>query len=150
MNQRQARDAIYSMWDDAWQASDGWPTLGLAEEPPVFYDNVAPDNPPQASEVKVEILVQHSEKPMRAFGPGRPHYEATGFVVVKLFVPKDTGLTLADDMVNIVKRAFQGKRGTGVADSLVLRGVSSNEEGAKDRWFVVRTVTPFEYEDEVV
>lgn len=87
---------------------------------------------------------------MDSFGSGRPNYKVLGFVVVKLYVPKDTGLTLADDMVNIVKRAYQGFRGTGVADSLVLRGTTTNEEGAKDRWFVIRTVTPFEYEDEVI
>lgn len=151
MNSRQARDAIYSMWKEAWEATDGWAVLdGVSVEPPVFYDNVAPDTPPDANKIKVEVMVQHSDTPMASFGSGRPNYDAVGFVVVKLFIPKDRGLTLADDMVNIVKRAFQGKRGTGVADSLVLRGVSTNEEGAKDRWFVIRTITPFEYEDEVV
>lgn len=150
MNARQARDAMYAMWKAAWDATDGWVALdGVAVEPPVYYDNVAPDTPPGADKVRVDIAIQHSDAPMGSFGNGRPNYDAVGFVVVKLYVPKDQGLTLADDMVSIVKRAFQGKRGTGIADSLVLRGTTVNEEGVKDRWFVIRTVTPFEYEDEV-
>lgn len=148
MNSGQAREALYEMWDDAWQATDGWAALpGVSVEPPVFYENIAPDEAPTSDAIKVEIYVQHSDKPMDSFGNGRPNYKAVGFVVAKLYFPKDQGLTLGDLMVNVARRAFQGKRGTGVADSLVLRGLSSNEEGAQDRWFVIRTVTPFEYED---
>lgn len=144
MNSGQAREALYQMWLDAWEATDGWIALpGVTVEPPVFYENIAPEDAPETDAIKVEIHVQHSDKPMESFGNGRPNYKAVGFVVAKLYVPKDQGLTLGDLMVNVARRAFQGKR----SDSLVLRGLTSNEEGAQDRWFVIRTVTPFEYED---
>jgi hypothetical protein len=152
MSSAVARDALYQMWKDAWDATDGWAVLpGVSEEPPVFYQNISPDDAPETSAVKVEIRVLHTEKPMMSFGEGRPKYTARGYVLVRLFVPRDkSGLILADALVNIVKRAFQAKRGTGAADSLVLRGVTPNEEGVRDRWFVVDTVTPFDYEDEVI
>jgi len=144
MNSSEARQALYDMWDDAWQATDGWAALpGVSVEPPVYYENIAPDEAPRTDAIKVEIHVQHSDKPMESFGNGRPNYKAVGFVVAKLYFPKDVGLTLGDLMVNVARRAFQGRR----SDSLVLRGLTSNEEGATDRWFVIRTVTPFEYED---
>jgi hypothetical protein len=145
MNSAQARVAIYELWDDAWQDVTGWAALpGVTVEPPVYYDNIAPDAAPRSDAIKVEVSVIHTDKPMDSFGNGRPNYRATGIVVVKFYVPKDQGLTLADSMVNIARRALQGVRGS---SGLVLRGMSSNEEGAADRWFVVRTVTPFEYED---
>lgn len=144
MNSGEARAALYQMWEDAWQATDGWAALpGVSVEPPVYYENIAPDEAPRSDAIKVEIYVQHSDKPMESFGNGRPNYKAVGFVVAKLYVPKDQGLTLGDLMVNVARRAYQGRR----SDSLVLRGLTSNEEGATDRWFVIRTVTPFEYED---
>jgi len=145
LNSGQARELLYEMWDDAWNATDGWEALpGVSVEPPVYYENIAPDEAPRTSAIKVEIHVQHSDKPMESFGDGRPNYKAVGFVVARLFVPKDQGLTLADSMVNIARRAFQGRRAD---NGLVLRGLTVNEEGAQDRWFVIRTVTPFEYED---
>ena len=151
MNSGQARNALYQMFKDVWDdPTFGWAGLGIAE-PAVYYDNVRGDgNAPRADKVKLEISVYHDAKPTDSFGAGRPTHKAEGFVVVKVYTPKDTGLTLSDDLVNIVKRAFQAKRGTGVADSLVLRGMNPSEEGALDRWYLVRAVTPFEYEDEVI
>lgn len=142
-----ARKALYQMFKDAWDATDGWMAI-LPAEPPVFYDNVRANDAPESSKVKIEVNVHHTEKPMMTFGQGRPNYKAIGTVVVRISVPKDAGLTLADALGNIVKRAFQAKRGSGASDSLVLRGTVTSEEGATDRWFVVRAYTPFEYEDE--
>jgi len=145
MTSAEARLAIYQLWNTVWEGVNGWSTLpGITVEPPVYYDNIAPSDAPRSDAVKVEVSVIHTDKPMDSFGDGRPNYKAVGLVVVKFYVPKDQGLTLGDSMVSIARRALQGVRGS---SGLVLRGMSSNEEGAQDRWFVIRTVTPFEYED---
>jgi hypothetical protein len=82
MTSSQARVAIYQLWEDAWYATDGWIGLtGVTTEPPVYYENIAPQTVPRSDAIRVEVSVIHTDKPMESFGDGRPNYKAVGLAV---------------------------------------------------------------------
>lgn len=151
---RQGRDGIYSTFRATWvDPTLGWQSLvpALAAEPYVRYANLAEETSkqPQPNEPWIWFTVQHDDSINDSFGAGRPQYEASGTAILQIFTPIGNALTLSDDLVNVVKRAFQAKRGINEFCGIVFRSVRVNEIGISERWHQTNVLVDFEYDEAV-
>lgn len=153
---REARDGIYSTFKATWDDPTlGWQGLqaehGLTLEPYIRYENLEQEDTrePQPNEPWIWFVVRHNESENATFGNGRPNYEATGTAILQIFTPIGPALTLSDDLVNVAKRAFQGKRGIGDFCGIVFRSVRPNEIGVSERWHQTNVLVAFEYDEAV-
>lgn len=148
----QARNGMYTTFQLTWDdAALGWQSITeLTAEPYVQYENVRNEeahDEVDTDQVWLRISVRHSTSESDSFGSGRANYEAIGRVFVEIFTPLNDGLILADDLVNVVKRAFQGNRAPGDFCGIVFEGATVNELGNEGGWNKTNVVISFRYDE---
>lgn len=148
----EGRQGCYTTFKQFWDDPlTGWQTIAeLTEEPYVQYENVRTQEQLDENDIDdawLKIYVRHNTSESTSFGNGRANYEARGRVFIDIKVPLNDGLLLGDDLVNVVKRAFQGKRAPGIYCGIVFEGATVNELGAGERWCEYRVVASFEYDE---
>lgn len=109
----EARDAIISTFRTAWLASGTTASLTL------LYDDKDGSKPGLNSagvaQSYARITVRHQAGSAETVGgPGIGKDVQEGLVVVQCFTPKGDGYAAADAIAEVVKRAFQRKRITGI------------------------------------
>lgn len=112
---REARTAVYTRFKAAWDdPTNGWAGSGLDDEPQVFYDNIEQEGEPDAAAPYIRVSAKPIFGDIAGFGDTTKLFTRTGLVQVEIFTPKDRGTALADDLMQVVLDAFEGKRAGGV------------------------------------
>lgn len=143
----QARDAIQTLFLDAWNANAAT-VAGTDAPPPVYWDNMesAADEPPPRGEPWARVSVQHNLGEQSTMGaPGGRNFERYGLVMIQVFVPRGTGLVISDALCKIARDAFEGAR---TPDGEVwFRNATVREVGAgRDTlWFQTNVSAEFNY-----
>lgn len=78
-------------------------------------------------------------------GTGTRRYLRTGVILVELFTPKGDGLALADQLVAIVARCFEGV--DLVPSGVWFRGVRHTEVESDGAWAQTNVLATFEYDE---
>jgi hypothetical protein len=155
----EAREYMYATFKARWDDETlGWAGVLDAEgeeleiEPQVFYDNNTPDTDPPSDYPWLRVYIRHfndGEQLAMADG-GRKLFERQGLVIIDIRVPPGTGLNVADQLVNVCKSAFEGRRAAGDGVGIVFSNVRAPEEGegAKPKKdFAVSVLADFSYQE---
>lgn len=141
-----ARDEIYGALKATWDADTPAVNGGLVPE--LFYDGVPRLLDPAADVAYAEIYVRHSggRQASLAGELGRRRFTKSGIVTVAVFAPivKAGGLTLADELAKVAKKAFEGKA---TASAVWFRNVRAVEVGVTAAWYHVNVFAEFEYDE---
>ena len=146
MNIEAARDSILSHFNAYWTANSA--AVNGGKVPEMKWDNldgdakpVTPSNAPYG-----RAVVRHAVSPgQQTLGePGNRLFGRVGVVLVQLFVPLASGLTLADRLSKIAADAFEGKS---TVERVLFRNVSVIEAGAEKGWFQYNVSAAFEYDE---
>lgn len=150
----QAREHIYKTWQATWSDPDkGWRAIRdqygepLAVEPKVEFDNDVDDNPPTVDRPLLYLYVRHFASPAATIGgETRKLVDRQGFVLLRVWVPRDSGLKTADRLSYVAKTAFERKRGVGAGNGIVFKSWRPTEAGPqKDGRFMTVSTVDFEY-----
>jgi hypothetical protein len=73
-------------------------------------------------------------------------FDYQALLIVQVYIPLDTGLELADQVVEALRSVFQGRRIAGT--EIVFGTMTSQEIGpTNDGWFQVNAEVPFNYQE---
>lgn len=156
MKRSEARALIYDTFLATWNDPlVGWRSVAcmagggpLVEEPKIYWDNVqVPDNPP-VDKPHLEIYVRHQDGEQTTMGePGCRRFSREGLVEVRIWVPEDGGLTLADDLVTVAVTAFEGRTALLSGEEIWFRNVRAPETGPNKTKYRVSVLADFEYDE---
>lgn len=153
----EARTGIYETFYQHWISADGWASItDLSTEPKVVFENIISEpsggvvEEADTSEHWVRVQVRHNESEMSSFGEdGEGRFQAVGIATMQVFSPLDqSGLIIHDQLVNVCRRAFRGKRGYDEYCGIVFRRARINEIGPDGRWFASNVLVDFEYDED--
>lgn len=143
----QARDEVLAVFKAAWDADVA--SQGVYVQ---YEGGPASDPPDDTSSPWARVAVRHNPvqpgKVTLGRAPdGRSRYRRSGLVLIQLFTPSGEGLSMADSLATIARRAFEGVSTS--PGNVIFRTVSVNEVGENRGWFQTNVTTQFEY-DEIV
>lgn len=140
-----ARDEIYGIFKDAWDASvDTSSILVLYEnvpgEPPDDVDTTTGKIPPFA-----RVSVRHftGQQTTLSGAIGQRTFSREGVVTAQIFTPTGDGLTQSDVLTEVAKNAFEGAR---TASDVWFINVRVVEVGPSGAWFQVNVLADFRYD----
>lgn len=155
----QAREHIYATYwatfndpDKGWRNLLDWegnPLEPLAEQPDVEWDNDIGDDTPEVEKPTIYAYVRHyASTPATVGGESRKRTTRKGFVMLRVWVPRDTGLKTADALSYVAKTAFERKRGVGAGSGIIFRSWRPVEAGnQKTGPFLIVSTVDFEYDE---
>lgn len=154
----QAREFInqtfYATWNDAdkgWRGivdAFGVP-ITLDAEPDPKWENFEGDDLPDVTVPSLFLYVRHFASPPSTIGgETRKIVTRRGFVLVRVWVPGDGGLKIADALSYVVKTAFERKRAVGAGSGIIFRSWRPTEAGPqKNGTFLTVSTVDFEYDE---
>jgi hypothetical protein len=154
----QARRWILKTFQATWADPEkGWRgivddmgvPISLAAEPRIDWENVEDENTPDVTEPHLFVYVRHyASNPATVGGETRKIVTRRGFVLVRVWVPADSGLKTADAISYVVKTAFERKRGVGEGSGIIFRSWRPTEAGPqKNGTFLTVSTVDFEYDE---
>lgn len=139
INRTAARDDMLGLLNTAWLADSASQNLTL-----YFPDK--PEQPvPSGSLGYARAQVQHATggQASLAGDSGTSRQEKSGVLTVQIFTQFGKGLSLNDQLVDIVENAYEGKATT---SGIWFRNVRSTEIGKSGEWFQTNVLIDFEYD----
>lgn len=158
----QARDHLYTTLLKRWNDPvHGW--AGILDEadfdpaytkaPEVEWDNREPDDTDGMEKPILFVYVRHHNARQKGVGGGegrsRTIHRRYGFVLIRVYTPKDSGLKTGDRLAYVVKSAFEGKRGFGAGNGISFQSVRVTEVGQVKGRYEHLVTADFEY-DEII
>jgi len=134
----QARDDMLGVLKVAWEASADSQNL------PMLYPDVAGDPPTEGAWGRATVLHTGSNQASLANHAGVRRFRRTGVVVVQLFTPPGGGQVLSDDLVTVVKNAFEGITTT---NGVVFLNVTPRDIGQSGGFYQANVQADFEYDE---
>ncbi len=130
----EARTAVYQAFQTDWDAADAIATYeGEAFKPPE-----PPDEP------WIRISMQFAAANQRTIGPvGLRRMRRAGTIFVQIFVPRDAGMTLADELSDLVKEIVEGE----TIGEVHCYASTPRVVGTDEAWLQVNVSTPFDVDD---
>lgn len=130
----EARAAVYEEFQASWDVDDAVATFeGESFKPPS-----PPDDP------WVRLSMQFAASNQETIGPvGNRRFRRAGTIFVQVFVPRNAGMELADELCDKVKDIFEGET---IGD---VRCYASTPRviGPDDAWIQVNVATSFEVDE---
>jgi hypothetical protein len=154
----QAKQHIWATFLNTWRDPlAGWQGLvddignpiTLLDEPTIDTENDIDENMPGADTPFLSFQIRHySSSPSTIGGETRKITSRRGFVLVRVWVPADTGLKMGDALSYVVKTAFERKRGFGAGFGIIFRAWRATEAGTqKNGSFLTVSTVDFEYDE---
>lgn len=154
----QARQHMWATFRATWKdPMAGWQGLvddlgrpiAPSKEPKVDFENAIDENMPSIREPLLSFQVRHySSAPSTIGGETRKITSRRGFILVRVWVPSDSGLKTADALSYVVKTAFERKRGIGAGSGIIFRSWRPTEAGPqKNGSFLTVSTVDFEYDE---
>lgn len=144
----EARDEIQARFKTQWDADS--PALNGGVAPRVFWEGVGEttDRPPDSPWAALTIRHGPAGQASLANHQGVRRFDRFGVVTVQVFSPlsKGQGLTLAEGLAKVARRAFEGKE---TPSHVWFRNATVNEVGVDGPWFQVNAVVEFVYDEQV-
>lgn len=135
----QARDEICAVFRTAWIAGPPSSTL------PVLYPDVSQEIPASSAWARVTVAHNVGGQATLANESGQRRFRHVGIVTVQIFTPTGDGQVLSDQLITIVKDAFEGV--TTTPGRVIFRRTRVNEVGQEGQWFQVNVLADFEYDE---
>lgn len=132
MTQTAARRAIYQRFQDEWDPADGASS----------FDNEA-FVPPQ-DKPWVRLAVRHQARAQETLGPPQRRWRSVGEILVQMFVPRDQGLEVNDDLAQAVRDVFEAQE---LAGGVRCYATTVREVGVDGTWFMSIASTAFDYDE---
>lgn len=144
-NIRAARAEMVAAFNTVWQANAGAVNGGTV--PGVHWEGSKFDRPTDTAWAR--FVIRHTlgeQATLSGDTNGLRRYEKFGFVSVQIFAPISSGggLSLADDLADVAKSAFEGKS---TDNGIWFQNVRINEVGVDDAWVQVNVIADFRYDE---
>ena len=134
MTELDAARAICDRFVANWNLADG--RFALDNE--AFDPDEAPGDP------WLRLSVKHFARALETMGPPNRRWRAVGSIFVQVFVPRDSGTTLAHQLAQKVRVIFEGREVSGVK----CYQSSTRELGIDGPWWVALVETAFDYDEQ--
>jgi hypothetical protein len=140
----EARDEIFTMFQDALSASAYWPIT--VRYPNLNQDNVTsqPDSRDGAIPPFIIAEVTHYGGRQTTVGGPTKRFERTGAFRAQIYTPRATGLVDSDGIAKVVVDAFEGQKSP---SGIWFRNVRMDEIGPDGIWFRVDVIADFRYDE---
>ncbi len=136
--QKEAREAIYQVFVDAWTAS-GAASDGL----PYTFDN---EDFKQPKTPWARFSVRHTASTQETLGKvGNRRFARFGSAFTQIYTDTDSGTSDVDDLVQVVREAFEGVRLVGT--TVRFMDVIVRETGVDGKWFQTVIEAEFQYDE---
>ena len=76
---------------------------------------------------------------------GNRKFQRDGFVVIGVFVPKETAMTESDSFVETIQRLFETNDINTSNDVIYFFDVSNNDVGISDAWYQSNVIANYRY-----
>jgi hypothetical protein len=119
----------------------------LTEDIEILYEDTDIDKPKSLDVSWCRISVKHvsGKQATLANQVNQRRYRRNGLLIVQLFTPIGTGLSLADKYAKIILDSVEGKSTT---SNVWLRNCRTNEIGREGSWQQTNIFADFEYDEE--
>ena len=133
-----ARDDMLAVLKTAWEAS------AISQDLVLLYPDVAGDPPTEGAWGRATVLHTGSAQASLANHAGVRRFRRTGVVIVQLFTPPGGGQVLSDDLVAVVKDAFEGITTT---NGVMFLNVTPRDIGQSGGFYQANVQADFEYDE---
>lgn len=132
----QARDAMYQVFQNAWDANA--PAGAI-----VLYEDTEGD--PPASGTWARTQIHHNNQGQSAFGDGgKRRYNNTGLFTIEVFTPAGDSMQTSDALVDALIRAF--RQNTAANGAVWFNNARGREIGNDGNWHQTNIIVDFEYD----
>ncbi len=145
-NLLQGNDAIITQFTDYWNANAAAAT-DVGTVPVIIYEDRETSIPANGT-AWVELVIRNNAGQQASLSgdvQGSRAFRDFGIVTAQVRAPELTGRTVADQLAQVARDAFEGQT-AGDRGEIWFRDVRINEFGEENNWFRIDVLADFEYD----